>query len=121
MEDSINHAICLAYNPLTTACAYMKSHVVVLLILSAFHWLAPQIRAQGSTNLVVSFTTTNAMPLNLGFAGFTADLMTGGEEYGDTNLQRYANLLSPGWLRFPGGTRGCLQLVQRADRGELDR
>lgn len=106
MEDSINHAICLAYNPLTTACAYMKSHVVVLLILSAFHWLAPQIRAQGSTNLVVSFTTTNATPLNLGFAGFTADLMTGGEEYGDTNLQRYANLLSPGWLRFPGGTTG---------------
>ena len=74
--------------------------------LSAFHWLAPQIRAEGSTNLVVSFTITNATPLNLGLAGFTADLMTGGEDYGDTNLQRCANLLSPGWLRFPGGTAG---------------
>jgi hypothetical protein len=95
-----------SYNRLTNAGADMKSQVVVLLILSAGYWLAPQIRAQGSTNLAVSFTTTNATPLNLGFAGFTADLMTGGEEYGDTNLQQYANLLSPGWVRFPGGTTG---------------
>jgi len=36
--------------------------------------------------VVVAFTTTNSTPLNLGLAGFTADLMTGGEEYGDSNL-----------------------------------
>jgi hypothetical protein len=106
MEDSTNHAICLAYNRLASAGAYMRSHLAALLILSTGFWFVPQARSQSSTNLVVAFTTTNATPLNLGFAGFTADLMTGGEEYGDTNLQQYANLLSPGWVRFPGGTTG---------------
>ena len=85
----------------------MKNIVVPWLIFSVSLWLVPEIPAQTGTNpVVVAFTTTNSTPLNLGFAGFTADLMTGGEEYGDTNLQRYANLLSPGWLRFPGGTTG---------------
>jgi hypothetical protein len=85
----------------------MKTIVVPWLILSASLWQAPEILAQtGANPVVVAFTTTNSTPLNLGFAGFTADLMTGGEEYGDTNLQRYATLLSPGWLRFPGGTTG---------------
>jgi hypothetical protein len=92
-----------SYNRLTNAGADMKSQVVVLLILSAGYWLAPQIRAQGSTNLAVSFTTTNATPLNLGFAGFTADLMTGGEEYGDTpTCSRRVGCVSPAARR---GTR----------------
>ena len=81
----------------------MNARAVALLTLASAWWLGLESRAQAGTNLVVSFSTTNTTPLNLGFAGFTADLMTGGEEYGDTNFQRYASQLSPGWLRFPGG------------------
>jgi hypothetical protein len=34
--------------------------------LSAGFWFEPEIRAQSNTNVVVSFATTNATPLNLG-------------------------------------------------------
>jgi hypothetical protein len=54
----------------------------------------------------VDFTTTNAAPLNQGFAGFTTELLSTGVEYGDTNMQRVAAGLSPGWLLFPAGTTG---------------
>jgi len=84
----------------------MKSCIVALLVLSAGFWFLPEIPAQSDTNVVVAFTTTNATPLNLGFAGFTTELLGGGEEYGDTNLRRYAAMLSPGWLLFPAGTTG---------------
>jgi hypothetical protein len=60
--------------------------------------------AQTATNVVVAFTTTNSTPLNLGFAGFTTELLSAGVEYGDTNMQQVAARLSPGWLLFPGGT-----------------
>jgi len=53
---------------------------------------------------VVSFQTTNSTPLNVGFAGFTEEILGKGEEFGDTNLQRFASILSPGWLLFPGGS-----------------
>jgi len=46
----------------------MKCLIFTLLILSAGFWFEPEIRAQSNTNVVVSFATTNATPLNLGFA-----------------------------------------------------
>jgi hypothetical protein len=50
--------------------------------------------------------TSNATPLNPGFAGFTTELLGTGVDYGDTNMQRLAAMLSPGWLLFPAGTTG---------------
>jgi hypothetical protein len=66
--------------------------------------LMPSVLAQTSSNVVVAFTTTNSMPLNQGFAGFTTEILGTGVEFGDTNLQLMAAKLSPGWLLFPGGT-----------------
>ena len=60
--------------------------------------------AQTSSNVLVSFTTTNATPLNTGFAGFCTALQTSAVEYCDTNFQQMAATLSPGWLRYPGGS-----------------
>jgi hypothetical protein len=60
-------------------------------------------RAQGS-NVVISFVTSNATPLNLGFAGFSTEILDSGLEYDNTNFQALAQTLSPGWLRYPGGT-----------------
>lgn len=87
---------------------HIKPCILGWLILPAYLWLAPEIRAQSSTNtnVIVSFSTTNSTPLNLGFAGFTTEMLGKGEEYGDTNMQYYAAMLSPGWLLFPGGTTG---------------
>jgi hypothetical protein len=83
----------------------MKSGVIVVSLLLASLWLAPQAAGQSNTNLVVvAFTTTNPTPLNIGFAGFTTELLGKGIEYGDTNLQQLAATLSPGWLLFPGGS-----------------
>jgi hypothetical protein len=79
---------------------------VTWLILLTGLWLAPGIRAQTNTNVLVSFSTTNATPLNLGFAGFTTELLGTGIEYSDTNMQQFAALLSPGWLLYPAGTTG---------------
>jgi hypothetical protein len=52
----------------------------------------------------VSFATTNATPLNSGFAGFCTELQASAVEYYDTNFQQIAATLSPGWLRYPGGS-----------------
>jgi hypothetical protein len=82
----------------------LKTAVVALLLLSAFvPWPAA---ADSTTNVVVCFSATNATPLNTGFAGFTTELLGTGVEYNDTNMQRYAAMLSPGWLLFPAGTTG---------------
>ena len=48
--------------------------------------------------------TTNATPLNLGFPGFCTELQASAVEYFDTNFQQLAGTLSPGWLRYPGGS-----------------
>jgi hypothetical protein len=64
------------------------------------------ILAQSSTNVVVASTTANSTPLNLGYAGFTTELLGTGIEFGDTNMQRLASMLSPGWLLYPAGTTG---------------
>ena len=60
--------------------------------------------AQTSSNVVVSFTTTNVTPLNTGFAGFCTAMQTSAVEYDDTDFQQMTATLSPGWLRYPGGS-----------------
>jgi alpha-L-arabinofuranosidase len=60
--------------------------------------------AQTSSNVVVSFTTTNSTQLNTGFAGFCTELQASAVEYFDTNFQQITATLSPGWLRYPGGS-----------------
>jgi hypothetical protein len=84
----------------------MKVSFVRLSILAACLWFTPQAMAQNNTNVVVAFMTTNSTPLNAGFAGLTTEILGTGIEYGDTNLQHYAAMLSPGWLLFPGGETG---------------
>jgi hypothetical protein len=54
--------------------------------------------------VTVSFATTNATPLNPGFAGFCTELQASAVEYYDTNFQQITATLSPGWLRYPGGS-----------------
>ena len=51
----------------------------------------------------VNFATASATPLTPGFNGFNAN-MKNAVEYYDTNFQLMLITLSPGWLRFPGGT-----------------
>jgi hypothetical protein len=84
----------------------MKFGTVILLVLLVSFRATPESRAQTNTNVVVAFSTTNSTPLNLGFAGFTTELLGKGIEYGDTNMQYYAAMLSPGWVLFPAGTTG---------------
>jgi hypothetical protein len=83
----------------------MRTNSVTIWIFSVGLGLVPQIRAQTNTNVVlVAFTTLNSTPLNAGFAGFTTEVLGTGVEFGDTNMQRLATTLSPGWVLFPGGT-----------------
>jgi hypothetical protein len=56
-----------------------------------------------STDVTVNFVTTAATPLNPGFNGFNNNLKNAVEYY-DPNFQQILTTLSPGWLRFPGGT-----------------
>jgi alpha-L-arabinofuranosidase len=60
--------------------------------------------AQAQSNVLVSFSTTNSIPLNPGFAGFCTEMLADSVEYYDTNFQRLVATLSPGWLRYPGGS-----------------
>ncbi len=57
----------------------MKTGVIVLAFLSACLGFTFQGRAQTNTNVVVSFSTTNSTPLNVGFAGFTTEILGKGE------------------------------------------
>jgi hypothetical protein len=70
-----------------------------LIVLGA---LAP-ITSRGAATVAVSFTTTNATPLNPGFAGFCTAMLADAVEYYDTNFQQITATLSPGWLRYPAG------------------
>jgi hypothetical protein len=56
-----------------------------------------------SPDVTVNFVTTGATPLNPGFNGFNNNLKNAVEYY-DPNFQQILKTLSPGWLRFPGGT-----------------
>ncbi|HUC84822.1 MAG TPA: hypothetical protein VL970_06495 [Candidatus Acidoferrales bacterium] len=84
----------------------MNRRVAILLVVLQGLLLSRTSQAQAGTNVVISFTTTNFTALNVGFAGFTTELLGKGEEYGDTNMQHFAAMLSPGWLLFPAGTTG---------------
>jgi uncharacterized protein (TIGR03437 family) len=71
---------------------------------------APAGRAQLSPNapagpptVTVNFVTTASSPLNPGFNGFNSNL-NNAVEYYDPNFQQIMATLSPGWLRYPGGT-----------------
>jgi hypothetical protein len=69
----------------------------------------PKAHAQVSPNpanspiVIVNFATNDATPLNPGFNGFNNNLKNAVEYY-DPNFQHILATLSPGWLRFPGGT-----------------
>ena len=56
-----------------------------------------------SPDVIVNFVTSSATPLNPGFNGFNNNLKNAVEYY-DPNFQKILKTLSPGWLRFPGGT-----------------
>lgn len=73
------------------------------LVLATIFYFSPESHAQIDTNVVISFTTTNATPLNLGFAGFATEMLDTGLEYDNTNFQALVQTLSPGWLRYPSG------------------
>ena len=83
-----------------------KLYVLFSIVILLSCGLVPATYGQANTNVVVAFTTTNSTPLNPGFAGFTTELLGRGEENGDTNMQQFAAMLSPGWLLFPAGTTG---------------
>ncbi len=59
--------------------------------------------ARAQSTVSVNFVTTTATPLNPGFNGFNGN-MKNAVEYYDTDFQHILTTLSPGWLRFPGGT-----------------
>jgi hypothetical protein len=65
---------------------------------------ALQMEGQSNTNVIISYTMANPTPLNPGFAGFCTELLASAVEYYDTNFQQMAATLSPGWLRYPGGS-----------------
>jgi hypothetical protein len=56
-----------------------------------------------SPDVTVNFVTTASTPLNPRFNGFNNNLKNA-VEYFDPNFQQFLKTLSPGWLRFPGGT-----------------
>src|ERR1035441_6820681 len=85
---------------------FFRHHKTASITLMLLSWLMFLPAASAQSNVLVSFTTTNCTPLNLGFAGFTTELLGTGIEYGDTNMQQVAAQLSPGWLLFPAGTTG---------------
>jgi hypothetical protein len=55
-----------------------------------------------AADVIVNFVTTTT-PLNPGFNGFNNNLKNAVEYY-DSSFQQILTTLSPGWLRFPGGT-----------------
>lgn len=78
----------------------MKIKIGTIWLLAVSLGFIPKIRAQPNPNVVVAFTTANSTPLNPGFAGFTTEVLGTGVEFDDTNMQRLATTLSPGWVPF---------------------
>jgi hypothetical protein len=76
-------------------------HFVLVLLLAGLY--RPPV-ASAQATVPISFTTTNTTPLNSGFAGFCTEMLTDSVEYSDTNFQQITATLSPGWLRYPGGS-----------------
>jgi alpha-L-arabinofuranosidase len=79
-----------------------KIAITVLWLLSLAGLFCPP-EATAQPVVSVSFATTNATPLNPGFAGFCTEMLASAVEYSDTNFQQITTTLSPGWLRYPGG------------------
>ncbi|MGA2248847.1 MAG: hypothetical protein ABSH48_28155, partial [Verrucomicrobiota bacterium] len=82
----------------------MKSVIVSLLLVFTGFLVAPEAPGQSNTNVIVAFVTTDSTPLSLGFAGFCTELQASAVEYYDTNFEQITATLSPGWLRYPGGS-----------------
>jgi len=81
----------------------MRTFIVTVVRQALLAALLLPFTAMAQSTVTVSFTTTNAMPLNNGFAGFCTSMLTDAVEYYDTNFQQITATLSPGWLRYPGG------------------
>ena len=64
---------------------FARTFFALLAVLS----LAPSAVAQPGTNVVVAFTTTNATPLNSGFAGFCTEMVY--------DVQAATNLPATAW------------------------
>jgi hypothetical protein len=84
--------------------------IPLVLVLCLGTVCVPSARAQVSPTasaalpiVTVNFVTTGATPLNPGFNGFNNNLKNAVEYY-DPNFQHILATLSPGWLRYPGGT-----------------
>jgi hypothetical protein len=76
----------------------------ILCIPAAFAQEAQEfLNPKAASGVTVNFVTAPPTPLNLGFNGFNGN-MNNAAEYYDANFQRVLVTLSPGWLRFPGGT-----------------
>ncbi len=73
-------------------------------IAAAIVLFPPRIQAQTNTNVVtVAFSSAATTPLNPDFAGFACEMLDSGLEYDNTNFQKIAASLSPGWIRYPSG------------------
>ena len=71
-------------------------------IAAAIVLFPPRIQAQTNTNVVtVAFSSAATTPLNPDFAGFACEMLDSGLEYDNTNFQKIAASLSPGWIRYP--------------------
>lgn len=62
-------------------------------------------RVPQPSTVSVFVNTHDVMPLAPGFAGYNVALMSVPLAYTDQDLAAAARRLSPGWLRFPAGTR----------------
>jgi uncharacterized protein (TIGR03437 family) len=85
-----------------------KGYAIPVALLCLTTLQAPQASAQSSPSataaaVTVNFVTANSTPLNPGFNGFNSNLQNAVEPF-DLNFQQMVMRLSPGWLRYPGGT-----------------
>ncbi len=84
--------------------ALSRNLLQVWLVLFTAAILQMNVHTKADTNVMISFSTLNPTRLNAGFSGFNFELGRNGTEYYDTNFQPFAKTLSPGWLRYPGGS-----------------
>jgi len=86
-----------------------KAYAIPVALVCLTTLRAPKASSQASPNattaasVTVNFVTANSTPLNPGFNGFNHDLQNAVESF-DVNFQQMVTSLSPGWLRYPGGT-----------------
>jgi hypothetical protein len=81
-----------------------RAQIVLTILVLLVNGLCRPPEAAAQSAVPISFTTTNAAPLNPGFAGFCTEMLTDSVEYFDPNFQQVTATLSPGWLRYPGGS-----------------